>query len=166
MKQVLVIAYGNPLRSDDGIAWQAAEALRRKLCDQVRVTCVHQLPPELAEDVALADMVIFLDASSNAEPGRVACRAIFASPGESDFSHHFAPAEILDLCRRLYFAEPRAFLVSISGKSFRHGQELSPAVLHAVPEVVALVSRLIEHLRRESRTPYHPRLAPGATSVL
>jgi hydrogenase maturation protease len=153
MQQVLVIAYGNPLRSDDGIAWQAAEALRRKLCDRARVTCVHQLTPELAEEVALADMVIFLDASSNGEPGQVACRAIFAAPGGSDFSHHFAPAEILDLCRRLYFAEPRAFLISINGKSFGHGHELSPAVIHAVPEVVAQVCKLIEHLRGESRTP-------------
>jgi len=143
MERVLVIAYGNPLRSDDGIAWQAAEKLRQELPDIAGIICVHQLTPELAEEVALADLVIFLDASRNGEAGSIRSDAVFAQPGELRFSHHLAPAEVLDLCARLYSAKPQAFLISAHGQCFDHGHELSQLAVLAVPEVVAEVSRLI-----------------------
>ena len=162
MRKVLVIAYGNPLRSDDGIAWQAAEALRRDLGHKVRVICVHQLTPEITEDIALADMVIFLDALRKGGPGHVICSAIFAAPGELHFSHYFSPSQMLELCRQLYLVEPRAFLISINGTWFGHGRELSPAAVDAIPEVVAKVSQLIEQFSRESGMPDQSRVAPQA----
>lgn len=152
MERVLVIAYGNPLRCDDGIAWQAAEELRRELPKDTRVICVHQLTPELAEDASRADLVIFLDASSNGEPGSFRCEAVSAQASELHFSHHITPKEVLSLSNHLYAAEPRAFLISIHGKCFDHGQELSPAPVHALPQVVARICALIKHLTQASAT--------------
>jgi len=144
VEHVLVIACGNSLRSDDGIAWQAAEAIRRNLPDIAKVFCVQQLTPELAEDVALADLVIFLDASAKGEPGNIDCDAVFAESSLLHFSHHLAPTEVLDVCARLYSAKPRAFLISVHGQCFEHGDELSPVAVHAVPKVVAEVCKLME----------------------
>jgi hydrogenase maturation protease len=145
--RVLVIAYGNPLRSDDGVAWQAAEEIRRKLASLVEVICTHQLMPELAEEASWADTVIFLDATDNGDPGKVVCETVSAEPTQSRFSHHLTPAQLLGLCDQLYEAKPRAFLISISGECFDHGDGLSPAAKSALPQSVAAVSDLLRRLK-------------------
>lgn len=150
MEHLLVIGYGNPLRCDDGIAWQAAEELKREFDQSAKVICVHQLTPELAADVCQAEMVIFLDASSKGEPGDVRCEAVSEEPGELRFSHHLTPAEVLTLSDRLYSTKPCAFLISIHGECFDHGPTFSSAAIHAVPEVVAQVCTLMKQLNRQS----------------
>jgi len=148
--RVLVIAYGNPLRCDDGVAWQAAEEIRRKLASQLDVICVHQLTPELAEEISRAGTVIFLDATNNGEPGKVACQTISPETTGACFSHHLTPAQVLALCGQLYVAKPRGFLISISGKCFDHGEGLSPAAINALPQSVAVVSDLVRLLKRSA----------------
>jgi hydrogenase maturation protease len=145
--RVLVIAYGNPLRCDDGVAWQAAEEIRRKLASRVEIICSHQLTPELAEEASRADVVIFLDATGNGNPGKVVCQTVSAEPMQARFSHHLTSAQVLALCAQLYQAKPRGFLISISGKCFDHGDGLSPAAINALPQSVAVVSNLVRRLR-------------------
>lgn len=144
MDKILVIAYGNPLRGDDGIAWQAAEALKKKLPASAQVICVHQLTPELAENLSSADHVIFVDACIEGQPGNVRCRPISAVSGEARFSHHLSPGEVLALCNRLYSANPIAFLISISGKSFDHGEQVTAAVVKAIPRAARLVESILK----------------------
>jgi len=148
--RVLVVAYGNPLRCDDGVAWQAAEEIRRKLASFVEVICVHQLTPELAEEASRADMVIFLDATDNGDPGKVVCQTVSAEPMQTRFSHHLTPAQLLVLCDRLYGSKPPGFLISISGECFDHGEGLSPAAINALPRSVAAVSDLLRRLKTSS----------------
>ncbi len=148
--RVLVIAYGNPLRCDDGVAWQAAEQIRRKLPSLTEVICVHQLTPELAEEISRAGTVIFLDATGNGDPGRVVCQTVSAEPAQARFSHHLAPTQVLALCDQLYQAKPRGFLISISGECFDHGEGLSPAAINALPQSVLVVSDLLRRLKTSS----------------
>ena len=56
----LVIGIGNPLRSDDGIGWRLAAQLPAGAGLGVR--CRQQLTPELAEELAAVERVLFLDA--------------------------------------------------------------------------------------------------------
>ena len=61
----LILGCGNTLRGDDGVGpWLCAWAERR-LCSEpgVRVIARQQWTPELAEDVAAADAVVFIDCS-------------------------------------------------------------------------------------------------------
>jgi len=142
MENILLIGYGNPLRCDDGIAWQAAEELTRVLPSSAQVICVHQLTPELAESASRADLVIFLDAATNGEPGNVVCHPLNAEKGELPFTHHLTPEGILGLCERLYSAKPPGFLLTVHGEYFEHGGEFSPAAVHAVPRLAELVINL------------------------
>src|SRR5215471_13501794 len=91
MADVLVIACGNPLRCDDGVAWHAADRLRSRLPSTAQIMCVHQLTPELAEDISRADLVVFLDASKQGQPGAVRCQTISAESGEINVFHHLKP---------------------------------------------------------------------------
>ena len=59
MPRVLIVAYGNPLRSDDGVGWVVAEELRRSLAlPEVEVLRLQQLLPEVAESLSRAETVI------------------------------------------------------------------------------------------------------------
>src|SRR5262249_4363142 len=93
MDRTLVIAYGNPLRSDDGVAWRAAKELKRILPNSAQVISVRQLTPELAELASGSDLVIFVDASSEGPPGSVLCQPLSPEPGKFHFSHHLTPQE-------------------------------------------------------------------------
>ena len=149
--RLLIIACGNPLRCDDGVAWQAAEEIRRKLPSPAKIVCVHQLTPELAEEASHADTVIFIDATHNGEPGEVLCQAISPDSTAVRFSHHLAPAQVLALCKQLYGAEPRGFLISISGECFDHGKGLSPAAMNAITQSVAEVDEVVRRIEIELR---------------
>ena len=75
---VLVIAWGNPLREDDAVAWHVLEALRR-LQPRQSLPALHlrhaqQLTPEMAECVSRAAGVVFVDARRDGTPGRGALR--------------------------------------------------------------------------------------------
>ena len=72
----LIVAYGNPLRGDDGVGWQAAILLSRELKDQVQVLTRHQLTPELAETLSEASRVIFIDAAAQGPAGQIQCCSI------------------------------------------------------------------------------------------
>lgn len=144
--RVLVIAYGNPLRCDDGIAWQVAERIKQDLPSSARVICVHQLTPELAEDASRAGTVIFLDAARNEQSSAVITQAVTALPSQIRFSHHLAPADLLALCRDLYATLPIGFLISLKAQTFAHGEKLSPAAINAIPEAVSHVAGLVRQV--------------------
>ena len=153
MPSILIVAYGNPLRSDDGVAWRAADALGGKFPESdVEIVCLHQLAPELAETVSHFAKVIFIDAGSEPAcvPGEIRVQQIHDEAGDSThaapFSHTPAPATVLALASRLYGATPRAFTVTVAGGNFGHGQTLSPAVASALPRVISQIESLVRGL--------------------
>ena len=97
----LVIGYGNSLRGDDGIGPGVAGALAKgDPIDRAQVIVCHQLTPELAECIAAADLVVFIDAAVNIDPGTVAVREVLdASPPSSGLFHSATPAALLGLAR-------------------------------------------------------------------
>jgi hydrogenase maturation protease len=149
MARVLILACGNPLRGDDGAAWHAAEMLRQTLpSNQVEILCLHQFTPELAEAVSRVDTVIFIDAAVKGVVGNVVCEPVGPETAKSNSSHHLAPGGVLLLAEQLYGASPRAFMVSLCGKCFDHGEKLSEVVAAALPELTRTVATLIT---RESK---------------
>jgi len=64
MCKALVLACGNSLRGDDGVAFQVVSYLRNDSCDPAaEFYCQQQWTPELAEPISQADIVIFVDAA-------------------------------------------------------------------------------------------------------
>ena len=158
MPSVLLIAYGNPLRSDDGLAWQAADELERiSDSDKLEILRVHQLAPELAASISRSDAVIFLDAaapSREARPGEIFVEKI--QPGETAnpgaFCHAFSPESVLAMAQQLYGARQDAYFVSMVGETFAHGESLSPAVAAGLPAMVERIHRLVEQIVSANRS--------------
>jgi hydrogenase maturation protease len=151
---VLIIAYGNPLRSDDGVAWHAAEQLRGKFPpEEVETQTLHQLGPELAESISRSALTIFIDAASAGESGEVRVEQLEADASSSNapyFYHSLSPGAVLAIAKQLYGAEPHAFSVTVTGESFEHGERLSPLVQAAVPKVVRRIEELVHACQRKA----------------
>ena len=139
---VLIVGYGNPLRSDDGIGWHAARLLASDpRLDGARVLAHHQLTPELAADVSRASLVVLVDAAAEGDPGSVAVLRIGSPPPTPiTWSHHLTPETLAGLADALYGAVPPIVLVSVAAESFADGDSLSSALQQALPEVVEVVA--------------------------
>jgi len=146
--RVLLIAYGNPLRGDDGLAWQVSELLAGRFSPtELKIVCCHQLAPELADDLSCSDAVIFVDAASPESrfgiPGEIRVVEIHATESLQPVTHHFAPAALLAMAASLYGATPKSFLVTVTGQNFEHEEALSAAVKAALPAVASRIEALL-----------------------
>jgi len=141
--RVLIIAYGNPLRCDDGLAWRVAEALSQPdLPSDIAIITSHQLTPELAQPISQASTILFLDAARSGVPGDVLSVPLNPQPGSSAFTHNFSPQALLAIAQELYGLSAEAFLISVSGECFDHGDTLSPKVFESLPRVIHHVREL------------------------
>jgi len=143
MTDALVIAYGNPLRGDDGAAWIVADQLSSMVRDSVHVLRVHQLSPELADLAHDKKLVIFVDASADEQADGVRCTPVAAKPRTASFWHHIDPEEILALSLALYAKSPQGFLITLCGEQFNHGFALSPSIENAIPKAVTEIRTLL-----------------------
>ena len=120
----LVIACGNPLRGDDGVGPAAADIVKSWKLPGVKVLAVHQIVPELIDEIRKVERVLFIDA------GTTIVRSFQAGIVELKksrrfFGHHDNPANLLALVHELEGRTPVTWLVSISGLSFDHGEEIT-----------------------------------------
>jgi hydrogenase maturation protease len=142
MSRVLIIGFGNPLRSDDGVGWHAAEELEHKLSGRgVEVITCHQLTPELADIVSTSPVVVFVDAQCGV-PGTVTCSRVRPQAPTDAFSHRLSPGAVLGLAQKLYGQTPLAFAFAICGECFEVGEVLSPLVRANLPDLVARVAAI------------------------
>jgi hydrogenase maturation protease len=145
----LLLACGNTLRSDDGVGpWLAAWAEERFRNDTgVRVVSQQQWTLELAEEIAAAEAVLFVDCSVVAEPGSVSVVDVVPA-AETDCldTHRQGAAELLALARDLYGSLPwAAGLLTVGAGSVELGEEFSAAVKDATP---LACTKLEETVRR------------------
>lgn len=132
----LVIGIGNPLRSDDGVAW--------RLVEEVGGRCVQQLTPELAAELATVDRVLFVDAwlappqqggMPLLEPVEGGLIPVHGSP----LSHHLDPMGLLGTAALLFGARPPAWRLLVPAFSLAHCTALSPTLRARLPAARSLL---------------------------
>lgn len=161
-KLILIIAYGNDLREDDGAGLLLAERLEhawQSLKVEVRRVVVRQLAPELAPLIVELNprAIIFVDARmaggqadgrapESAAQARVAeprpthpAMEVSTTPIEArapwspSMGHHFDAGLLLAYAETLYGWPSRpAWLVTVPGVAFGFGEDLSDATLAAI----------------------------------
>jgi len=142
MNKVLVIGYGNTLRGDDAAGIHAAGLIAKKH-PEIESISVHQLMPELAEQIADCNTVIFLDADVSASQPKM--RLIMPGVVEDQPRTHFiSPESLLQLSRKLYQRMPlKAYVIGIPASQFEFSEELSESTRRAVDESVILADSII-----------------------
>lgn len=140
MTAALIVGYGNPLRRDDGIGPRVAE----RFADHpgVRVVTTHQLVPELAEAVAAAERVVFVDATAG---GGDAVSASILTPTDrpAAVGHAGDPGWLLGLAAAVYGRRPAAWLVGVPGRDFGFGDGLSPEAERLVEAAAGVIEGLL-----------------------
>ncbi|MGP8174060.1 MAG: hydrogenase maturation protease [Terracidiphilus sp.] len=143
----LILACGNTLRGDDGVGLWLAEWAERRFAGQdgVRVIARQQWTPDLAEDIARADSVLFIDCSLDSAPGSIKLTPVEPAPaGRGHSTHHLGAPELLALSRELYHSLPRsAHLLTIGAGSTELGEAFSPAVTAALPQACLLIEETV-----------------------
>jgi len=140
----LLLACGNSLRQDDGVGLRIAEAVEHLLpATQLRIVAAQQFTPEMAADLAAAQLVIFVDACAADEPGAIRVVPVTASH-ETMETHRLDPPALMTLARTLCGHVPaRAFVLTVGAGRFGYGEEISGPLRQAVPRAVRLVTNLV-----------------------
>ena len=142
---MLIIGYGNPLRTDDAIGQRMAQIMAQRFDDNhVRMITAYQLTPELMEPISQARFVVFMDARVGAIPGEVMWEDVEPETGGGAFTHHVSPGTLLGAAHDLYGAAPAGILISIVGADFEYGSELSAAFNKMLPDLAAQLESIIK----------------------
>jgi len=143
----LILACGNTLRGDDGVGlWLAAWAEQRFVHhSEINIIARQQWTPELAEDVARAESVLFIDCSVDSPPGSVKLTPVEpAAAGQGIATHHSGAAELLALARDYYSRLPKSTqLLTIGAGSTALGEAFSDAVTAVLPEACRLIEETV-----------------------
>lgn len=138
---MLVIGYGNSLRSDDGAGPLVAETVEALRLPGVRVLSCPQLSPEHADPIARAGSVVFVDAAVDG-PTEVQMRPL--EPGETSqlMTHAADPGTMLALARDVFGRVPRAWWLTIPATSLAFGDILSTKTRRGCEEAVKRIRNL------------------------
>ena len=148
----LILACGNTLRGDDGVGPWLAQWANEKFGDApgVRVITRQQWTPELADDIAGADGVVFVDCAMDTEAGTVRVTRVDAIGDAGGLAtHHVDAGKLLRLAEELYGSKPgTSLLLTIGAGSVELGEGFSEAVEKALPEACALLKDAVEDMLR------------------
>jgi hydrogenase maturation protease len=146
-KPVLVLGIGNVLLGDEGVGVHAVRRLREE-----------QLPPHvtivdggtggfhLLEYFGIYPAIVLIDAASDGNPpGTVSLtRPRYASDFPRSLSAHDIGLRDMIEAANMLGPLPAIFLIAISiGGPLLMDTHLTPEVEHSIPEIVALVKRLV-----------------------
>ncbi len=153
----LVLACGNTLREDDGAGPWLAEWAEERFRNEagVRVLARQQWTPELAEEIAGAEDVLFIDCSANSAPGLVCLAPVTPSTHSPRLlGHQLSAADLLALGRELYASLPRtAMLLTVGSGSLGLREGFSGAVQAALPDASQLLEETVLRMLADSDTP-------------
>jgi hydrogenase maturation protease len=150
-----ILAWGNTVRTDDGVGVAVAERLRAALAGDpaVDVQVRTQLGPELAEVLARADRAVFIDAHVEPDGDAVALERLDPADGaELGLNHQVPPDHLLALAAWLYGRAPEAWLLTVRAHDTGFGLALSPETARWLDEAVARAMALVGGERLEETT--------------
>ncbi len=146
MSRIVILAWGNPSRGDDGLGPALAArvgSLAAGSRHDIRVETDFQLQPEHATDLVDCDTAIFVDAAVDAaEPFDFRC--VTAARDRTFTSHAMSPSAVLAAYRDAFGAEPPpAYVLAIRGEAFELGTGLSPAAAIRLDAAAALLESVL-----------------------
>lgn len=141
----LVIGYGNTLRSDDGAGQIVANQIASWNLPRMRSLAVHQLTPELAEDIANVDTVIFVDAviSSKQNLEKTEMKILECDDKYLNLGHIENPRSLLYLSKIIYNKIPKAYWILIPAINFEFGEKISDITKKGIEQSLAKIESII-----------------------
>ncbi|MGA8089702.1 MAG: hydrogenase maturation protease [Terracidiphilus sp.] len=146
----LILACGNTLREDDGVGPFLAQWAEERWRDdaRVRVLCDHQWTPEMVEEVAHAESVIFIDCATDCAPGEVRAMPVEPAAENSKIgTHHLEAGQLLALSKQLFGTMPRSsLLLTVGAASLELREGFSAAVEAALPDARRMLKESVQRV--------------------
>lgn len=157
---ILVIGYGNSLRSDDGAGCRVSDIVASWDLPYVRSLTVHQLNPELAEPIAQSELAIFIDACvSTDNPSkrrrksmpivqvqRIDISKQMGSMPVAELGHRSDPRSLLALAHQVYGETPVAYSLLLPAVNWEFGEQLSTVTRKSIEQSVDFLRNLCTKL--------------------
>jgi hydrogenase maturation protease len=140
----LVIGYGNDLRGDDAVGRVVADRVRAWGLPHVRIRSLHQLTPDLAQEVAAAGRVLFIDAHPSALCPTLRIQPLAPAAPAAAVGHAGDPQAVLAWSQTLYGAAPEAWWITLPAERFDFGAPLAPLARDAIPDALQAIRRLLD----------------------
>lgn len=116
--KILIYAYGNPGRQDDGLGNAFIERMEdwasENKIEGLEFDSNYQLNIEDAHAIADKDLVIFVDASVE-DLGDFCISKVTENSKITFTTHAASPGYIVDLCKEIYKKAPPTYLIHIKG---------------------------------------------------
>ena len=141
MPRAIIIGYGNIDRSDDGLAYEVINLVRKKLDQsllkeddtgleklggEIDSVFLPQLVPEIMELLKDYERIIFVDAHAGVDLEDLNCSKLTPQYVSSTFTHHMTPETLLAFLKTLYHHEPESYIVSVRAHDFDFKRTFSP----------------------------------------
>lgn len=154
VKKILLHAYGNPSRGDDGLGNKVIEAMEQWIRENdihgIAADSSYQLNIEDASVMAEYDIVIFIDASKG-DIEAYSFDPVVSQPSQSFSTHSVSPSALLALCGELFNRTPLVYLLQIKGYEWEFGEGLSDkAVNNHQKAINFLQSTVVDFQKQES----------------
>jgi hydrogenase maturation protease len=114
----LIVGIGNPLRGDDGFGVALASAISGNF-DTITI---HQLTPEIVEEIRDYETIIFTDISYGLPLGAIACSLY---PNSSSISHKSDLFDFVDFAKIYHQKEFDFYLFSSLSDQFEYTQDIN-----------------------------------------
>ena len=156
---LLIIAYGNTLRGDDGAGIVLGEQLEQECCRRAIATellVCHQLSPELVIEMIRPgiESVVFTDTRIAAPDGAgsaIDIESLLPRVDHHAGGHHLCPQTLLLLAEKLYGKCIPAWQITVPGIAFDHGEGFSPITRQALDRVPVLLRGFLDRLYGSDR---------------
>ncbi len=130
---ILVVAYGNSLRRDDGaglVLGRMLEEAFRNRGRRVKRISLHQLDPEVSLSISEEGVtsVVFVDTRvgiGSDDASLLQAVRVTGSSAEPQTVHHMGPSTVMAYARLLYGKDPIAWVLTVPGMDFDHGEGFS-----------------------------------------
>jgi hydrogenase maturation protease len=126
--KILIHAYGNPGRGDDGIGAAFIQMcqpwLSHASAQHLKIETSYQLTVEDSYTMSEFDIVVFIDAAIE-EMENFTFTAVQPRPQSPFTTHAMHPSGVLYLCRELYGRTPKTYFLQIKGYEWEMLEGLS-----------------------------------------
>ena len=142
----LIIGYGSILREDDGAGFRLADTLATNISPRLaRILAVHQLTPELTQELAKKDVdrVLFIDARRGQDRPLLMCQLDpLAAVGSC--GHQLTADLLLRMTHSLYRPALKGWLLTLSAQRMGVGDTLSEEMRSSMSLACTMIKKLVE----------------------
>ncbi len=140
--------FGNPGRQDDGLGPMIIDKLETENIAGITTDSNYQLNIEDADNISGSDIVIFVDASIDADEP-FSFKRIEPSAEITFTTHSMSPESVIALCGDIYGRVPESYVLAIRGYEWEMFEGLSEKAMKNFNEAYRFLLEKIDDMLKQ-----------------